>query len=76
MQSEPSRYRARGWRDSSQLVDLAKAVPSDLVRLLREENAAGASRDQLAALLSQIALDPVSTLQHYRTQILYRLRNE
>lgn len=76
MQTQPGRYRYRGWRQSRRLVDLAQSVPADVkdrwdAQLANETAYDAGVPDPVAAL----AETRVSEIQHYRTQLRYRLLN-
>ena len=76
MQTEPGRYRYRGWRASHRLVELAKSVPCDLKdvwfqQVLNEHY----YEDNIVPALLTLVETRVSQIQHLRTQLRYRLRN-
>ena len=76
MQTEPGRYRYRGWRQSRDLVEVAKSVPADVADLLAAQ--LDNEGDYEAAVPAPLALanqTRVSEIQHYRTQVRHRLLN-
>lgn len=76
MQTEPGRYRYRGWRESRRLVELAKSVPCDLARVWTQHQAnSDYYDDNIVAALLTLVQTRVSQIQHLRCQIRYRLRN-
>lgn len=76
MQTQRQNYRYRGWRRSSDLTDLAHAGPCDLTRVMRAAVANEGGLDALLATVATIVETDVSTLQHLRVQIMYRLTKD
>ena len=76
MQTQPARFRHRGYRESRALVALAKSIPADVKDLLDAQLANEAAYE--GALPPQVALvndERVAEIQHYRAQLAHRLLN-
>jgi hypothetical protein len=76
MQVEPGNFRYRGWRESRDLVEMAKATPADLKRLTAEAQTADNTYLTTRSHLDTETMTHVSTLQHLRSQILYRVKRD
>jgi hypothetical protein len=76
MQTEPGNFRYRGWRESRDLVEMAKSVPCDLKSLADAANDNEIAYATAQGYLDTLTEDQASTLEHLYAQLAYRLRRE
>jgi hypothetical protein len=76
MQTEPGNFRYRGWRESRDLVEMAKSVPCDLKTLTDTANDNEIAYTTAQDYIDTLTDDRASTLEHLFAQLAYRLRRE
>ena len=75
MQTEPGRFRYRGWRESRDLVELAKSIPADVQDLTTTQLANEGAYEEVIPPQMLLLRTRVSEIQHYRAQLRHRLLN-
>lgn len=76
MQTESSRNRFRGWRESKRLVETCKSTPVDLKDMTSQANANDVSYEVLQSFVSLLTEDQVSLIQRVRLQMRLRIKNQ
>jgi hypothetical protein len=74
LQLEKVNHRFRGFRESTELVEFAKSSPCDLKKVSAEMNTADLDYEAIRTPIDILASSRISSLQHLRAQIRFRLR--
>lgn len=75
MQQEPLCFRARGYRESTELVELGKSSACDLKKIAHEIYQGERNYEVVADQIDTLRDTRVSQFLHLRAQLRFRLRH-